>query len=77
MGGNSLLWGWNTVEGPLAQGVNRGSPSETKGDGGSIPLLEVWLRAFMLQFCLFILHLFLFVPFSWGVAAVATIMLNV
>lgn len=65
MGGNSLLWGWNTVEGPLAQGVNRGSPSETKGDGGSIPLLEVWLRAF------------LFVPFSWGVAAVATIMLNV
>lgn len=39
MGGNFLLLGWITVEGPQAQGVYRGSPSVTKGSGGFIPLL--------------------------------------
>ncbi len=48
-GGGYVLEGAITVEGPLAQGVNRGFPSKTKGSGGSDPLLEVWPGAFMLQ----------------------------
>lgn len=42
------------------QRANRASLSETKGGGGSIPLLEVWLRASVclscIFFCLFLLR---------------------